>query len=123
MAFTNHTVQSSCLQQMLDASNALNMKHLFIPVNTLVEKVHFINYLHQFYEVCAKPFFQEYSTLERVDCHLSDLTDKEADQFIFSGGNTSIHRRLIIKPCLVIRVPGIITNIWNRNCMPERISQ
>jgi len=96
-AFTNHTIQSDCFQRMLDASNTMHMKYRMIPVNTDAEKATFINYLQQFYEACAKSFFEDYATLERVDCHLSDLTDKEADQFIFSGNNSSIHRRLIIK--------------------------
>lgn len=97
MTFINHTIQSTCLQQMLDATNAMHMKHRMMPVNTHMEKVNFINYLHLFYALCAEQFFRDYGILERVDCHLSDLSDKEADQFIFSGNNCSIHRRLIIK--------------------------
>lgn len=96
-SFMHHTIQSNCLRQMLDENTHLNMKNYMLAVNTDEEKMHFINYLHQFYEVCARPFFQEYTNLEQVDCHLSDITDKEADYFIYGEGNTSIHRRLIIK--------------------------
>ncbi|QHS59053.1 hypothetical protein [Chitinophaga agri] len=96
--YGNPTIHSDCFQQMLDNNTGLNMKNYMLAVNTEEEKMYFISYLQQFYEACAKPFYQQYTTLEAVDCRLSDLKDKDARTLIgHSGDNSTIHRMLAIK--------------------------
>jgi hypothetical protein len=96
-SFTQHTIHSNCFRQMLDSNTGLNMKNYMLAVNTDEERMYFINYIRQFYEVCARSFFQQYTDLEIVDCHMSDLSDTEVTSFISGDGNMLIHRKLIIK--------------------------
>ncbi|MBW8688288.1 hypothetical protein [Chitinophaga rhizophila] len=98
-AHNSYTIQGNCFRQMIEHNTGLNMKNYMLAVNTEQEKMYFINYIHQFYEVCARQFFQQYTTIERVDATLSRLsnTDTDADTFISDAGNISVHRKLVIK--------------------------
>jgi len=89
-------------------------KRLF-NVNSETEENIFAGYLKEFYDMGAKPFFERYTTLESVDEHISALPDEQMQSFITdSGGNTALHRALVIKA--LTRNPGTIDyfNTWKK---------
>jgi hypothetical protein len=72
-------------------------KHLF-NVNSEAEEKIFAVYLREFYDKGAEPFFEHYTTMEIVDEHISALPEEQMQSFITdSGGNTALHRALVIK--------------------------
>ena len=72
-------------------------KRLF-NVNSETEEKIFAGYLREFYDKGAGPFFEHYATLEAVDEHISALPEAQMQSFITdSGGNTALHRALVIK--------------------------
>jgi hypothetical protein len=80
------------------ASPRLIMDRHMMNVNNEAEKKIFSEYLHEFYEMGARPFFESYTTLEALDAQISSLPDEQMQSFITdSGGNTALHRALVIK--------------------------
>jgi hypothetical protein len=102
------------------APPALTMDKRMINVSTEAEEKIFGAYLMEFYKKGAKRFFESYTTLEALDAEISALPDEQMQSFITdSGGNTALHRALVIKA--LAHNPGTTEYYlaWKKMLLPD----